>query len=283
MDTERDNLATGYARIRQEATLLAGGLGDLAQRASVYHHLYEDSGGRNVFPLIAAHGALWGSGYFALGLRVGALLSFQYLRQPAVRREKLRQLHAFADAFRQINRQVCIEAYSAYHFSKLHGRAPGAERYMQPRLLAALNRCHRAQTLGEPLPQPARRELFEAFFLWEQAFIVGPAVEQALANLDWPLIRHVALRPRIEFAYFRSSREMKFSDFASTAERIEKGLRAYELAEQAGLLEVEAALKCYGILPGAFFAGSAGYFEGLRQRLLMQAPGMLQSAPSEPV
>ena len=41
------------------------------------------------------------------------------------------------------------------------------------RLLAALDACHRAQALGEPLSQPERRELFEAFFLWEQAAIVG--------------------------------------------------------------------------------------------------------------
>ncbi|MDG9925770.1 MULTISPECIES: hypothetical protein [unclassified Pseudomonas] len=267
MDSEGCVLSRDYRRIHQEATVLAGALTDLGQRASVYHHLYEDSGGRSVFPLIAAHGALWGAGYFALGMKVGALLSAQFLFTPALRRHKLRQLHAFADAFREINRQVCVEAYTAYHFSKLHGRAPGAEHYLQPRLLAALNRCHRAQALHEPLPQPARRELFEAFFLWEQEFIVGPAVERALAALDWPLIRRVALRPRIRFAYFASSRDMRFADFASTAERIEKGLRAYELAEQAGLQQVEAALKRYGILPGAFFKGSALHFQAMRERL----------------
>lgn len=270
MDSDSDSLATGYARIHEEATLLAGGLGDLSQRASVYHHLYEDSGGRNVFPLIAAHGALWGAGYFALGMRVGALLCAQYLLQPAMRREKMRQLHAFADAFREINRRVCIEAYCAYHFSKQYGQVEGIDEYVPPRLLGALNACHQAQAEQQPLPIEQRRALFEAFFLWEQEVIVGPAVEQALAALDWPLIRHVALRPRIEFAYFSSSREMKFADFASTAERIEKGLRAYELAEQAGLAQVERALRHYNILPGAFFTGSAAYFQAMRQRL--QAP-----------
>ncbi|UUY08293.1 hypothetical protein LRS11_21275 [Pseudomonas sp. J452] len=271
MDDEDSALARDYQLIHREATLLAGGLSDLAQRAAVYHHLYEDSGGRNVFPLIAAHGALWGAGYFALGMQVGALLSAQYLLQPTVRRDKLRQLQAFADAFRDINRRVCIEAYCAYHFSKRHGHTPGVEDYIQPGLLAALNRCHRAQARHEPLPRPARRELFEAFFLWEQACIVGPAVEQALAALDWPLIRQVALRPRIEFAYFASSRQMKFADFASTHERIEKGLRAYELAERAGLNEVEGALQRYGILPRAFFRDSARHFSELKQHLASSA------------
>lgn len=267
MDSDSDSLAMGYARIHQEATLLAGGLGDLSQRASVYHHLYEDSGGRNVFPLIASHGALWGAGYFALGMKVGILLSAQYLLQPAQRRQKMRQLHAFADAFREINRRVCIEAYCAYHLSKQFGHLPEIVQYVPRRLLGALNACHLAQAEQRPLPAEQRRALFEAFFLWEQEFIVGPAVEQAIAALDWPLIRHVALRPRIEFAYFNSSREMKFRDFASTAERIEKGLRAYELAEQTGLLQVEAALQRYGILPGAFFKDSAAHFQAMRQRL----------------
>lgn len=267
MDNEDSALARDYQLIHQEATVLAGGLGDLCQRASVYHHLYEDSGGRNVFPLIAAHGALWGSGYFSLGLRVGTLLSAQYLLQPAVRRDKLRQLQAFADAFRDINRRVCIEAYCAYHFSKQYGQLAGITSYVPPRLLSALNQCHRAQAEERPLPAEQRRELFEAFFLWEQEFIVGPAVVQALAALDWPLIRQVALRPRIEFAYFNSSRTMKFSDFASTAERIEKGLRAYEMAEQAGLPQVEAALSHYAILPRAFFTGSASHFRALRRQL----------------
>lgn len=272
MDSDSGPLDRDYQRIHQEATLLAGRLTDLAQRASVYHHLYQDSGGRNVFPLIAAHGALWGAGYFALGMKVGALLSAQFLLDQALRQDKLRQLHAFADAFREINRQVCVEAYTAYHFSKLHGYTATAERYIEPRLLAALNRCHRAQKLGEPLPQPARRELFEAFFLWEQAAIVGPAVERALDALDWSLICRVALRPRIAFAYFTRRRDMQFADFASTRERIEKGLRAYELAEQVGLEQVEQALRRYGVLPPAFFRDSVSYFGELRGRLLAAQP-----------
>jgi mRNA degradation ribonuclease J1/J2 len=36
-----------------------------------------------------------------------------------VRRDQLSRLHAFADAFHEINRRVCIEANSAYHFGKL--------------------------------------------------------------------------------------------------------------------------------------------------------------------
>ncbi|MEK1907022.1 MAG: hypothetical protein AAAB13_14680 [Pseudomonas sp.] len=282
MDASATSLATRYNEIHQEATLLAGGLTDLSQRASVYHHLYEDSGGRNVFPLIAAHGALWGSGYFALGMKIGWLLGAQFLLSPPVRRDKLQQLHAFADAFRDINRRVCIEAYCAYHFSKRHGHAPGAEAYVQPRLLAALNQCHDAQAAHEPLPAAQRQALFEAFFLWEQEALVGPAVDTALGQLDWPLVRWLALRPRIEFAYFKRSPDMQFHDFASTRERIEKGMRAYALAEQVGLDRVEAALKRYGILPAAFFTSSAGYFSALRKRLQPAESPMTNCQPHTP-
>src|SRR5882724_7526352 len=57
--------------LHHEATRLAGGLNDLAQRAAVYHHLYEHSGGNHAFPLIAAHGTLGARGYVRLGIKLG--------------------------------------------------------------------------------------------------------------------------------------------------------------------------------------------------------------------
>jgi hypothetical protein len=53
-----DELAREYEALTREGTRLAGGLCDLAQRATVYHHLFRASGGNHAFPLIAAHGAL---------------------------------------------------------------------------------------------------------------------------------------------------------------------------------------------------------------------------------
>ena len=46
-------LHAAYNDLRTEATRLAGGLTDLAQRATVYHHVYQDSGGNHLFPLPA--------------------------------------------------------------------------------------------------------------------------------------------------------------------------------------------------------------------------------------
>src|ERR1043166_6952165 len=109
-------LRTAHAAIGAEATRLAGGLLDLAQRATTYHHLYRDSGGNHIFPLIAAHGALWARGYFRFGMGLGRCVALQYALSPRRRRERLQALAAFADVFRDINRRVCIDTYTNYHF-----------------------------------------------------------------------------------------------------------------------------------------------------------------------
>ena len=63
-----------YDRLTAEGVRLAGQLADVPQRATVYHHLFFESGRNHVFPLIAAHGALWARGYFAFGMRLARLL-----------------------------------------------------------------------------------------------------------------------------------------------------------------------------------------------------------------
>lgn len=253
-------LAAEYAAIRATAYALAGGLTDLPQRASVYFHLYEDSGGRNVFPLIAAHGALWAAGYFAKGLLAGQVLALQYALQPPRKRQQQQALHQFADRFRDINRRVCAEAYTAYHFSQRHGHTAFAESTIPPRLLRALNHCHASGVTGAAFSAESRRELFDAFFLWEQDTIVAQAVHEAVAQLDWPVAKYLAMRPRIAFAYFAKGRGLQFSNFADKEERIQHGRTAYAVAEQVGLGAVEAALQHYGIMPDTFFQDSRAHF-----------------------
>lgn len=103
-----------YETLRKKGFALAGGLRDLSQRACVYHHMYADSGNRNVFPLLAAHGALWASGYFKKGMFGGRVLSIQYLLTPWLVKPHLDALSEFADKFRDINRRVCAESYALY-------------------------------------------------------------------------------------------------------------------------------------------------------------------------
>src|SRR5690606_15063123 len=109
-----------HEKLHSEAVRLAGGLHDLAQRAAVYHHLFEHSGRNHVFPLIAAHGALWARGYFRFGMRLGRLLSWQF-PSTETRRRQMAALDRFADAFRDVNRRVCVDTYTKYHFSRRYG------------------------------------------------------------------------------------------------------------------------------------------------------------------
>jgi hypothetical protein len=77
MELDYEYVSSEYNELRRIGYSLAGGLNDLSQRAAVYYHLYEDSEGRNIFPLMAAHGALWAKGYFQKGMRAGKVLALQ--------------------------------------------------------------------------------------------------------------------------------------------------------------------------------------------------------------
>ena len=219
--TSDANLAT-IAQLREEATSIAGRNEDLIQRASVYHHLYADSGGNHSFPLLAAHGALWASGYFRSGIRFGHIVARtrQMLGDDA--EALMFKLTDFAESFRDINRRVCVETFFIYRLTADPSLRDQAQQLVPPRLLSAMDRCHYARETGRALASADRRELFEAFFLWEQAEIVGPSIDRAFAAFDWPLIRSLALRPKIRFAYFGRS-PLSFRNFSNTAERIEKG------------------------------------------------------------
>lgn len=263
-----DALALEYQSLTREAERLAGGLKDLAQRATVYHHLFEASGGNHAFPLIAAHGALWAGGYFRFGARLAEALAWQYAWSSIRRREQMEALESFANAFREINRRVCVDTYVSFHFTARHADDPNISKYVSPELLAALRMVHEARSEGRDLPDERKREVFTAHFLDEQRRVVGPAIEKAVAAFDWPVVRFVALKPLVRFAYFRGGRPLWFANFADREERIEKGLAAFDAAADVGWRRVEQALGEYRVLPPAFFADSASYFADFKTAVL---------------
>ena len=261
-----------HAALRREAVLLAGGLSDLAQRAAVYHHLFQHSRGNHVFPLLAAHGALWARGYFRLGMRLGAALSWQHPRSPERRRQRMAALAAFADAFRDINRRVCVETYAIYYASDRPGLLPADGAGIAPALLEQMARCHAARRAGRVLSPGEKRDLFGAFFLWEQDNVVGPAVEAAVAAFDWPLVRRLALTPTVRFAYLPRRKALPFRNFADKAERIERGFQAFDRGADIGWSQVEHALAAYGVMPAGFLAAPADWFRRMRTGVL--TPGL---------
>ena len=241
------SLHADHARIRRDAEALAGRPEDLVQRASVYLHLYRHSGGNHGFPLLAAHGALWGAGHFRRGHLMGRVLSAGLRREERELRRGM--VETFATAFKDINRRVCVETFTAYHLTRLHGGDPDLETYIPASLIAALNRCHAANVEGRSLGTKERRDLFKAFFLWEQEAIVGPSIDAAVADFDWPLMRALSMRPPIGFSYFGRFRWLLFRAFHDMDERILRGLQAFELAEARGWDAVEARLSRYGLMP----------------------------------
>lgn len=265
------DLAGEYEALHVEATRLAGGLHDLAQRATVYHHLFRASGGNHAFPLIAAHGALWAGGYFCFGRRLGETLSWQYGLARKKREQQLAKLDVFADAFRDINRRVCIDTYANFHFTAKYGDDPRIAEFVSCDLLEALQVVHAARRANRELSDREKREVFLAHFLDEQARIVGPAIEQAVGEFDWPLMRVLALKPVIRFAYFPGRRWFWFNNFAQRDERIAKGLEAFEYAAQVGWSFTEEALRQYAVLPNAFFANPVKYFADFRTAFLATA------------
>ena len=262
--------------LQREALRLAGRNGDLIQRAAVYHHLYQHSAGNHVFPLLAAHGALWAGGYFRRGMMGGAVLRWRYA-SAAYRRELMDRLRAFAEAFRDINRRVCVETYRIYYLTRDARRAEDAAREIPPALLGAMHLCHDAQRRGRALSTPEKRRLFAAFFHWEQEQIVGPAVAKAFAGFDWPDVHRRARRPVIRFAYLHRADHLRFTDFASTEERIAMGLRAFDLADRTGWRAVETALGGYGTMPRDFLADPARFFRGLADHLREPVAGVVQA------
>lgn len=261
-----DDLRTAFEKLRTDGHRLAGGLTDLSQRATVYHHIFKESGGNHIFPLIAAHGALWARSWFGFGMKLGKVLSWQYALNAETRQSKLAKLEEFANVFRDINRRVCVDVYANFHFTKRYGKHPDAAKIVPTDLLEALNRIHSANKAGVELTDDERREVFTAHFLSEQQHIVGPAIEKAVAEFDWPLLRTLALRPVVHFAYFR--RSFLFRIFANREERIAKGLVAFNVAADAGWVNVEQALRSYDVLPEQFFAKPIEYFASLREAIL---------------
>lgn len=266
----RSSLQREYERLQKEGTRLAGGLTDLAQRAAVYRHLFLASGGNHAFPLIAAHGALWAGGYFRFGMGLGRLLN--HIDRTSARHDlRIDQLTAFANAFREINRRVCADTYASFHFTRRYGNHPDAVRFVDPEQLEHLGRVHAAVDAGRKLTNTEKRQVFEAHFFSEQQHIVGPTVQQALGDFDWRLMKSIAMRPLVRFAYFPTGTLIWFRNFASSEERIANGLRAFEIAARVGWNTVDAALESYGALPHQYFITPTPWFEQLRTTLLATA------------
>ncbi len=248
-----------HRRIRDEATRLAGGPGDMPQRVALLHAIFVDSGGNHAFPEVALHGALWAYAFYERRGAVSRMITYRYFYDREERARRAYMLFVFSQGFKEANRSVFIDTYTNYVFSKRFGEAAGADRVLPPQLLDALGRVHNARRAGRRLSRPERAKVFETALLFEQERTVGPKVREEVAKFDCPVLTAIVLKPIVRFAYFPRLSLLRFHDFGDTDERIEKAIRSYELAERGGWPRVSEAIRFQGVLPGRCFDDPVGY------------------------
>lgn len=270
---QSQSLRARYEHHRQRARALAGAPGDIAQRVMVHHQIYRESGKNHVFPLIALHGALWGYGFFETGGKLGELISYRYFYDEAQRRERHAMLDRFAEGFKAVNREVFIDTFANFYFTREAGEQPGAEELVQPALLAALNNAHRATREGRTLDRDARESLFSLALQFEQELTVAPGIARELARFDCPILRALCLKPIVRFAYFPAWRAFYFDDFSNKDERVRRAMRSLRIAEERGLDLVESSIEAYGVLPEEFFVDPARHCAALSRSILGDANG----------
>jgi len=256
-------LRAAYDGIKAEAEQLAGAPSDIPRRVALLHSVFMDSRGNHTFPIVAAHGALWAYGFFETTGKLGRLVQYRYLLNRRERDYRLSLLNGFAQGFKRVNRSVFVDTMTNYHFTRLHGREPGADQLVPPALLAALNGMHAANSAGASLDRGTRRALFEQALRWEQEVTVAPGVRAEIQKFDCPILARLCLMPVVHFAYFPRTRYIFFRNFSDPGERIANAIRSFELAQRCGWSRVVETLRNYGALPEEFFRDPAAFVRGL--------------------
>ena len=226
-----EKLEERYQEIRAIATDLAGDVDDVPRRASLLRGIYLETGGRHRFPLLGAHGVLWGHVKF----------------QVAEKFIKNTNANSFMEGIRDVGRRIFIDVYTHYKFSKEFGLHPKAEKFVRPELLTVLNQMHESVKTSKPCSPDVLRELFRQSLLWEQEMTVTSGVFEEFEKLGNAAFRSIAKKPIVNFAFFPSRKYLWFKDFTDKEERIEKALQTYDIAEQVGWLYVQARLERYQI------------------------------------
>jgi hypothetical protein len=244
MSTER--LRVAYEKIKADARTIAGAPSDILPRVRAHHAIYVDSKGNHAFPLIALHGALWGYDFFETTGKLGELISYRYFLDKEEKATRLAMLNEFAEGFKAVNREVFIDTFTNYHFTKQHGREAGAETFVVPELLEALNEVHAAASSAHVLEDAKKKEIFVRALRFEQEITVAPGIERELAKFDCPILRALCMKPIVRFSYFPILRTFYFKDFSNKDERIERAIRAFDIAAYRGWDRVLTSIDGYG-------------------------------------
>lgn len=224
--------------LRRQYAALAGTADAFEHRARGYRAMYQASRGNDPFPLIAAYGSLWARGFLRRAMQAGGALA-------AIgpdRHARWQRLNAFADTFRALHRRVFVESATLHRLAADPTLTQLARRALPVAMLVALRRADEASHAGAATSEAERSALYDLLFRWEQERVVGTAVLDAFAAVDWPLVTAIARRPIVRFGYFPGLTTLRFTDFSSMDERIAQGRHAYDVATAAGWDRVAATL-----------------------------------------
>lgn len=220
-----------YLAIRAEAERAAGPLSSLRMRARGYLDLYHQSNGTCIFALVAANGALWASWYLVCAKLAAMVFA---CTDPTVRmspNRRYRQFAAYVMVLKDINKLVMVETYVLVHTIQ----ELGVDTAIAKGVPEDVARDYDA-AMKSPNPDAALlRDLYHRHFLWEQERVVTDKLNEGFAAFTWPFMRELCQRPWVWFGYFRPGKSMNFKSFTDQAERVEKGLIAYDRAVAQGL------------------------------------------------
>ena len=238
-DVPFEQLVAAHASILALAEEKSGTTLDAHKRAVIYYSIYEDSQKNLLFPMIAAHGSLWGVKHTR---RIDKVLRRVL---PLSRHGRVDRWMQAIDAIRDINRRVFVEIYSTFYFTRFYGKHPRAGEIIKPEVLSLYNRVHQAIEEGRLLSYQERRSIYYDVFVHEQNDIVDPGIQDAVALCDAPLVVEVLKRVRPRFAYFPRRERLLFTDFTDVEQRNREGLRACDFAEEVGDARVLEAMSSY--------------------------------------
>ncbi len=267
-----DHPHDGYALLRDQAVRLAGSPGDIAQRVMAHHQIYRDSGGNHAFPLVALHGAMWASGFFETTGQLGDALRARYFYSAKERNFRMAMLGGFAEGFKSVNRQVFIDTFTNYYFTKQYGSRREAEGILHPELYTALNAVHEARRAGESLNAAQKRQVFALALQFEQEVTVTPGIKAEVEKFDCPVLTFLCLRPVVRFSYFPRYRWFWFRNFADKSERIAKAMLSFDLAAETGWRAVESAMRRSTLLPSSYWTNLDEYVTSLPHRRQESTP-----------
>jgi hypothetical protein len=170
-------------------------------------------------------------------------------------------LGGFAEGFKTVNRQVFIDTFTNYFFTKHYGHHPTVAALVHPALFQALVAMHAATRAGVVLSPAENRDLFMLSLRFEQEITVAPGVSAEIGKFDGPILRSSVCVRSSGSPISPKGTFLVFSNFADTDERIAKAVRSHDLAERAGWPRVEAAMRSYGVLPAPYW-DAPGRFVG---------------------